>query len=338
VIDERTTMNMLLSSTSCSRFIRNASVLQLNVQRRCLAKKSGGKSKKLSANEEPAMTYVEMKAAAKEKRRQMWDDRRANQSRRRAHRRNRKRGTKKAEFQAFFGPFEEEYDALNRKGVQWNIRVGAVLERLPIVTPDEPEWGLEYEKLRRYLDNWGPEFPEGNPFYELWSETDPNETIEDALKLLPKKFKPAPRETEADATGNINTLDRALKQRVYLTVKESDESGDSWAFPSTDVREGETLLDAVTRSIKEATGPELEIYTLSNAPMAFDYRLLPTNNTEETLKGEKIFYFRITYDGGDVKDPSKCAWLTKEEIVKNALDKYGKDSHIPKLQHYHLSS
>ena len=72
--------------------------------------------------------------------------------------------------------------------------------------------------------------------------------------LLPENFKPAPRETKADEDGTINTLDRRLKDRVYLMI------GD--CFPTTDLKiskneddrydnDCETLLEAAHRGLKE---------------------------------------------------------------------------------------
>lgn len=34
-----------------------------------------------------------------------------------------------------------------------------MLERLPVVTPDEPRWEEEYNLLRDYLDTYGREMP-----------------------------------------------------------------------------------------------------------------------------------------------------------------------------------
>ena len=284
-------------------------------------------------------TVAEEKKARKEKRAKMWDERRANKVKRKVNRKNRVRGTRKAEWESFFVPFKNEYDVLKDK-VDWTIRVAAIVERLPIVTPDEPKWATDYYELRDYLDSFGTEYPEGNPFVESWHEDEGKETYDDLLKLLPEGLRPAPRETEADHSGFIHTTDRALKQRVYLTVKSSlNETDDQifWEFPSVDLKDEESLLDAANRAISEAAGNDLVTYALGNAPIAFDYTILPTKDGE-SLKGVKTFYYRITRDKGDVKRQQDCAWLTRDEFVKNAVKQHGEDSHIPKLHHYHLST
>jgi len=51
--------------------------------------------------------------------------------------------------------------------------------------------------------------------------------------MLP--FTPDPCETEADATGNYQAMDRELKERVYLAVtneKEGDKNRLRWTLHS----------------------------------------------------------------------------------------------------------
>ena len=301
-------------------FINQARKVTSDVGSRCLA------------------TITEEKLAAKQKRREMWGKRRINAEKRKVRRRNRVRGVKKAQWEKFFKPFSEEYNLLKDK-VDWSIRVGAVVERLPVVTPDEAAWEDDYENLRDYLDSYGVDYPSGNPFLEPWSEGEDKYTFEDLIKLLPEGLRPAPRETEADRTGYLHTLERSLKQRVYLTVKTPSVEGDGdfWDFPSTMLEKDETLLDAAKRAITDAAGEGLVTYAIGNAPVSFNYRLFPCKEGEP-LKGEKIFYYRITRDEGDVKNVMDCAWLTREEFVKNSVKEFGENSHEPKLHHYHLST
>ena len=46
----------------------------------------------------------------------------------------------------------------------WKIRVAVMLERLPVVTPDSPEWEEEYMMLSAFLDSYGKELPEETGF------------------------------------------------------------------------------------------------------------------------------------------------------------------------------
>lgn len=39
-----------------------------------------------------------------------------------------------------------------------------MVERLPVVTPDEPQWEEDYMELRAYLDTYGKELPEETGF------------------------------------------------------------------------------------------------------------------------------------------------------------------------------
>lgn len=56
--------------------------------------------------------------------------------------------------------------------------------------------------------------------------------------------RPLVRETEADRTGDVKRLDRALDRTLYLVVKDSNSR---WGFPSDYVRPDEGLYE-VSRS------------------------------------------------------------------------------------------
>lgn len=60
------------------------------------------------------------------------------------------------------------HDKLNRAAKRankpWKIRVAAVVERLPVVTPDTEDWERDYHDLSDYLATYGKEYPEETPF------------------------------------------------------------------------------------------------------------------------------------------------------------------------------
>ena len=78
---------------------------------------------------------------------------------------------------------------------------------------------------------------------------------------LPEHFRPAPRETEADLSGNIHSMHRKLKDRVYFMVQQEEEGANkkdeniSWTFPTVELKdmEEESLLEAAQRSISILT-------------------------------------------------------------------------------------
>jgi large subunit ribosomal protein L46 len=157
--------------------------------------------------------------------------------------------------------------------------------------------------------------------------------------LLPKGYTPAPRETEADLSGEVRTLNRRLKTRVYLTVEESSGNGQSyWGFPVTWVKEDETLLDASKRALIERVGP-LELYCPSNCPMAVNVSPYSKEKQKETGKfGAKTFFMKLQYDSGDV-NPSVMkakdfAWLARDEVVEKIRAQSGEFQ--SKLYHYLL--
>ena len=160
-------------------------------------------------------------------------------------------------------------------------------------------------------------------------------------------FTPAPRETEHDHSGNVKTLDRRLKQRLYLTVQSQAEgnlNGPRWTLPSVIPRNDETLLEAARRAVATVVGESLTLYCPGNAPMAVNLRTYTKNmpgDFTENYFGEKIFYYRVQYDQGDLDEGvfeksgmNDYAWLTKDEIVERMEKERG--VHQSKFFHYML--
>ena len=93
--------------------------------------------------------------------------------------------------------------------------------------------------------------------------------------------------------------------------------------------------------MSETVGDELNLWLPSNAPMTINYRVYNKNMAEEfrgNYFGEKIFFYRLQYDSGDVDEKALTAedygWLTKEEVVDRITDERGK--HQAKFYHYML--
>ena len=54
-------------------------------------------------------------------------------------------------------------------------------------------------------------------------------------------FQPAPRNTQADQSGDLQSLQRRLDKVLYLLVKKK-RSNHSWQMPQGSLTEGESLL------------------------------------------------------------------------------------------------
>ena len=133
---------------------------------------------------------------------------------------------------------------------------------------------------------------------------------------------------------------------MYLTVKacEGNKNGPRWTLPSVIPENDETLLQAAQRAVSVAAGDDLVLWCPGNAPMAINFRQYNKNLSEDFRQnyyGEKILYFRVQHDSGDV-DESVClkngakdyAWLTREEVVEVVGKERGE--HQAKFFHYML--
>ena len=140
---------------------------------------------------------------------------------------------------------------------------------------------------------------------------------------LPEGFTPAPRVTEADKSGDVQTLNRKLNTRVYLTIKPNEDEG--WMLPTTSINidKKETILEGAKLATKMVAGDSLELFCPSNCPMGvktIEYTEEERKANGDAFFGEKTFYMRIQYDDGDVKESSigkmnDWGWLTRDEMV-----------------------
>lgn len=304
---------------------------------------------KTKTDEPDGLSYKARKAAAKQQRRETWERHQARLTRVKTRRDASPKDVKKKLFRSWFDKEVTYHHTLcrvaKREKRPWRIRVAAMVERLPVVTADVEPWEREYTDLRDYLDTYGKEYPEETGF--MYAPDKPEDHIvptdEELLAGLP--FEVAPRETEADSTGDVKTRDRQLKERVYLALKTAGEgarSGPRWTLPSALTTDEETMLETAQRAVAEAVGKNLILWCPSNAPMAVNFRPYRESMPEDFRGGyfgEKVFYYRVQYDQGDVDEGAvgsemDYAWLTRGEIVARVEEERGK--HQAKFFHYML--
>lgn len=274
------------------------------------------------------------KRATKERRRALYEAKMARKAAlpfRRSQ--NPPRDQKRRAFMSWFirKKVHEEYMVRKARqaGLDWKIRVAVLLERIPIIFDDKETWETEYEDLRAYLDQFGKAYPKAlmgvDPDAEVKALTD-----EDLIASLPPGFTPAPRETEADATGDVRTTDRKLKTNIYLAVQQptSQDSNAIWQFPTVDLNENENLLDAAKRALETQVGPSVEFWCPSNAPWAVDLVPYDSDSSERTtdgLYGIKTFFIKVQYDIGQVSEREMkvkdYAWLDRAEAVEQLCGK-----------------
>lgn len=132
-------------------------------------------------------------------------------------------------------------------------------------------------------------------------------------------FKPAPRETEADRTGNERTTQRRLAESLFLVVKKP-RTAHAWQFPQGgfEAADGDLLRATAERELHEECGP-LQAHFYGHAPM-FHYSYLFADDARSDCDGTKVFCFPAVYEGGDVvldtAELEDYAWLTKEELCE----------------------
>jgi large subunit ribosomal protein L46 len=285
----------------------------------------------------PAMSYREGKKAAKDRRREIFEARVENAEKVLTRREGRDVGAKRRIFNEWFEKKKVWNEIQDRKarqaGMEWKINCGLIIERLPVVFPDMAPWEKDWEDLRDYLDSFGKDYPK-----ELnLGERLPMGTFltdEDLFAQLPEGYKPAPRVTEADENGYVKTLKRRLMERVYLLVQKDER----WSFPVVALNEGETFMDASKRAVVDTVGEKMDIYYVSNCPLAVDMIVLTEEERAKVgVYGTKTFFMKVQHDEFDAtlgKEYEDYAWLTRGEITDRMKEQDG--DHASRFYHYML--
>lgn len=294
-------------------------------------KRNFATKKKVAKNDDSSSSsYFERKAASKQLRVEAYQHKLQRAIRIKSRRDNSPKDVKKNEFRSWWDKrraYEEQMDRKARQvGMEWTMKVAAIVERLPIVMPDKESFETEFEELQAYLNaRGGKEYPK--EFMGTGADSLPEAySDEELMALLPENFKPAPRETKADEDGAINTLDRRLKDRVYLMI------GDS--FPTTEIKlsangddkygdECETLLEAAIRGLKEHTSKKkdklpFDLYCPSQAPLGVRLDVYDEEEQKSTgLYGSKTFFMKVQHDGGALNGDD-IAWLDRSEVAERS--------------------
>ncbi len=320
-------------------FGATAPSLLFKQQHRSFAAKAANQPAK--KDDASTLSYWEQKAAAKNRRRELFISRQERKQRVKVRRAGKPKDTKKIEFQAFYIEKKVKDEFLDRKSrqakLEWKIRVAILLERPNVVSPDKEKWEIEYDELKMHLNRYGKQYPKEFVGSDFDYDHERPMTYDDMIASLP--FTPKPRETEADASGDVRTTDRKLKTSIYLTVQEQNNG--LWQFPTVDVKGEETLLDAAKRAIPEQVGTDIEFWCPSNCP--WSVHLSPYTEDERKqhqLYGTKTFFMKVQHDEGTVElDPTlknvhDFAWLDCQEIVDRVKKQQG--DHMSKFYFYML--
>lgn len=123
------------------------------------------------------------------------------------------------------------HSLISTGAVQPRIHAAVCLERLPLITPDAPEWEKKFEDMHLEVYNKSAKvYPKG-----FLSDAPARAAQEPDVR----SWQPFPRITEADKKNDRTSLMRKLDRRLYLLVK---SSAGRWQFPQVQNGDGETIL------------------------------------------------------------------------------------------------
>ena len=114
-------------------------------------------------NNKKELSYQERKEAAKQQRRETWDKKQSRLEHLKTRREHSPKDVKRTLFRSWWDKELLYHNKLQRlakkEGKPWRVRVAAMVERLPVVTPDVEEWEQDYIDLRDFLMTFGKDYP-----------------------------------------------------------------------------------------------------------------------------------------------------------------------------------
>ena len=150
--------------------------------------------------------------------------------------------------------------------------------------------------------------------------------LEDSWRKSSEGFIAASIESEADKTGDLKSVKRALTRPLRLVARYHLGNDIFWDLPNIKHQAGESLRDTAERAVIENLGVGLDVTILGNAPWSFYKVKYPKHFQRSTEReGAKVWIFKGIlrnnfHDepqvklGENIKD---YQWLTRAELEEN---------------------
>lgn len=123
-----------------------------------------------------------------------------------------------------------------------------------------------------------------------------------------------PTVTKADETNDTSSLERRLRNTLYLLVKSGSKG--EWKFPSFEAKATTPLHEVAEAGVKEIGGDKINTWTVSRKP---------ANVLKDDKDGSLEFLFKSRILTGEFVPKNKDVefkWLTKDEIKDFVSEDY----------------
>ncbi|KAF3924858.1 hypothetical protein ABW21_db0204706 [Orbilia brochopaga] len=204
---------------------------------------------------------------------------------------------------------------------------------MQVYNPYDREWGWADEM--RYGEKPGDD--EDMSYEDLVTYTVSGEDIsasdtEEEIAAKKTMTKPLPRETEADATNDVRSLNRKLSRTLYLLVKRGDRQDDAWKFPQANLVEKENLKQCAEGILTKSCGRDMNYWMVGNVPIGHYSYAFPegAQRPDGQPQGKTVFFMKARVFAGRPRlagnqvSLADYQWLPKEEIEAVVATDYWK--------------
>ena len=209
----------------------------------------------------------------------------------------------------------------------WRLASAAVLERYPVITPEQDPFEKEYLE-GQFLER--QRWQRAMPAKFFLSEKDIAEGRKEPTFENPQadQYVPAPRVTEADRTNDVRSMERALAERLYFLVKKNEKS-ERMTFPQVLVKDDNVkMMEHAENALKGVThmATRPQVHFLSFSPACHLEHIYPEKYQQKhDVYGIKIFFYRAMLLNGEitsVRNAADFVWARDCELQEYLGDAY----------------
>lgn len=137
--------------------------------------------------------------------------------------------------------------------------------------------------------------------------------LSDAWKEEYKAYQLAERQTDADRKKNVKSVNQKLDKTLFLLIEQQIGQRKHMLLPQGKRAAGESMRQTAERVLTANVGNNLSVKFYGNAPCGFYKYKYPTNERKEAV-GAKIFFFRATFQGGDVDERTSGSHEWQDDV------------------------
>lgn len=201
----------------------------------------------------------------------------------------------------------------------WRLASAAVIERYPVITPEVSDFESDY-LLGRFLEQQRCARPVSARLFMSEKDVQQGRSEPDMSDAHADMYEPAGRVTQADRDGDMQSMQRALDERLYFVIRRNAQSK-HMQFPQVIATDDAVSMAEYARvAFRSVTTMRSrpKLHMLSHAPACHLQHVFGREYQEKhDVYGLKIFFYRAMVLSGEideVRNAEEFVWARESEL------------------------